>query len=148
MSTAAAVKRTAEQVLGKDKIISSDSHIMEPPDLWEANLTPSLKTKFPKFPPRNTAGEKPGGHDPRARLDEMAVDGVSAEVLYATHGLRLYALEDAELQETCFQIANDWMMEYCKRSEEHTSELQSRLHLVCRLLLEKKKIAILMNLRI
>src|SRR2546429_5367701 len=27
------------------------------------------------------------------------------------------------------------------RSEEHTSELQSRLHLVCRLLLEKKKTA-------
>src|SRR2546422_7236238 len=26
------------------------------------------------------------------------------------------------------------------RSEEHTSELQSRLHLVCRLLLEKKKL--------
>src|SRR5687768_18199881 len=26
----------------------------------------------------------------------------------------------------------------CERSEEHTSELQSRLHLVCRLLLEKK----------
>src|SRR2546422_5318340 len=31
----------------------------------------------------------------------------------------------------------------CKdRSEEHTSELQSRLHLVCRLLLEKKKIIV------
>src|SRR5256884_2173557 len=29
------------------------------------------------------------------------------------------------------------LIEY--RSEEHTSELQSRLHLVCRLLLEKKK---------
>src|SRR3989449_1232397 len=28
----------------------------------------------------------------------------------------------------------------CLRSEEHTSELQSRLHLVCRLLLEKKKV--------
>src|SRR5687768_18357793 len=28
---------------------------------------------------------------------------------------------------------------YRTRSEEHTSELQSRLHLVCRLLLEKKK---------
>src|SRR2546422_8207241 len=27
-----------------------------------------------------------------------------------------------------------------RRSEEHTSELQSRLHLVCRLLLEKKKL--------
>src|SRR2546422_1408709 len=29
--------------------------------------------------------------------------------------------------------------EKVERSEEHTSELQSRLHLVCRLLLEKKK---------
>src|SRR2546422_6366599 len=29
---------------------------------------------------------------------------------------------------------------YALRSEEHTSELQSRLHLVCRLLLEKKKV--------
>src|SRR6185503_21222030 len=28
---------------------------------------------------------------------------------------------------------------FTARSEEHTSELQSRLHLVCRLLLEKKK---------
>src|SRR2546422_7144975 len=30
-------------------------------------------------------------------------------------------------------------LEVSARSEEHTSELQSRLHLVCRLLLEKKK---------
>src|SRR2546429_5899029 len=30
-------------------------------------------------------------------------------------------------------------LERVLRSEEHTSELQSRLHLVCRLLLEKKK---------
>src|SRR5205809_5190389 len=30
-------------------------------------------------------------------------------------------------------------MALLSRSEEHTSELQSRLHLVCRLLLEKKK---------
>src|SRR2546429_5927878 len=31
------------------------------------------------------------------------------------------------------------------RSEEHTSELQSRLHLVCRLLLEKKKYNLLVG---
>src|SRR2546422_7767420 len=30
-------------------------------------------------------------------------------------------------------------LQFVGRSEEHTSELQSRLHLVCRLLLEKKK---------
>src|SRR2546429_3696560 len=33
------------------------------------------------------------------------------------------------------------------RSEEHTSELQSRLHLVCRLLLEKKKTTLLEKTR-
>src|SRR2546422_5916232 len=32
-----------------------------------------------------------------------------------------------------------WVARWWTRSEEHTSELQSRLHLVCRLLLEKKK---------
>src|SRR5687768_18256394 len=32
-------------------------------------------------------------------------------------------------------LRRNWLV----RSEEHTSELQSRLHLVCRLLLEKKK---------
>src|SRR6266550_4290356 len=32
-----------------------------------------------------------------------------------------------------------------ERSEEHTSELQSRLHLVCRLLLEKKKTQLVSN---
>src|SRR2546422_10861317 len=31
------------------------------------------------------------------------------------------------------------VLHHLERSEEHTSELQSRLHLVCRLLLEKKK---------
>src|SRR5689334_23792622 len=31
------------------------------------------------------------------------------------------------------------------RSEEHTSELQSQFHLVCRLLLEKKKLILMVN---
>src|SRR2546429_2650308 len=34
---------------------------------------------------------------------------------------------------------------YQLRSEEHTSELQSRLHLVCRLLLEKKNFKMTLN---
>src|SRR3989449_6420100 len=36
-------------------------------------------------------------------------------------------------------VAEPLVRELVRRSEEHTSELQSRLHLVCRLLLEKKK---------
>src|SRR2546422_1865680 len=38
-----------------------------------------------------------------------------------------------------FALLYDDPGETILRSEEHTSELQSRLHLVCRLLLEKKK---------
>src|SRR6478752_9970883 len=50
---------------------------------------------------------------------------------------------------TLFRTGSPWSAGYAggwfhpttgySRSEEHTSELQSRLHLVCRLLLEKKK---------
>src|SRR3712207_8923632 len=36
-----------------------------------------------------------------------------------------------------------WLVRFSRRSEEHTSELQSRQYLVCRLLLEKKKINII-----
>src|SRR5687768_17920128 len=36
------------------------------------------------------------------------------------------------------ELLAEMLLETGKRSEEHTSELQSRLHLVCRLLLEKK----------
>src|SRR5205809_5715994 len=36
-------------------------------------------------------------------------------------------------------LLGDLLLRLLDRSEEHTSELQSRLHLVCRLLLEKKK---------
>src|SRR2546429_4023176 len=56
-------------------------------------------------------------------------------------------LEDYEVR--CYQswyrhitlvmIVEACLAGICARSEEHTSELQSRLHLVCRLLLEKKK---------
>src|SRR3989442_1859556 len=42
---------------------------------------------------------------------------------------------------SCFAVRTDETAELrsLRRSEEHTSELQSRPHLVCRLLLEKKK---------
>src|SRR2546422_4053377 len=47
-------------------------------------------------------------------------------------GVRAIELEVVPTQEAALAL-------YHSRSEEHTSELQSRLHLVCRLLLEKKK---------
>src|SRR5690625_6194927 len=40
-------------------------------------------------------------------------------------------------------VQTEWSGPLFVRSEEHTSELQSRGHLVCRLLLEKKKYALM-----
>src|SRR2546422_1875600 len=53
-------------------------------------------------------------------------------VLDAQHVLLNQVHDLAVEREVMYLIQQD-------RSEEHTSELQSRLHLVCRLLLEKKK---------
>src|SRR2546429_4974266 len=58
----------------------------------------------------------------------------------------LFPLHDALPISPDWLKARTWRFRTCPRpvrgtrSEEHTSELQSRLHLVCRLLLEKKKI--------
>ena len=98
-------------------IISSDSHVMEPPGLWATRVPASMRDQAPRFP-EHKLGEgfqkHPGGQDPRARIREMEEDGLSAEVLYPTLGLDLFALEDARLQEACFQVYNDWMIEYCR----------------------------------
>src|SRR2546429_8826584 len=54
------------------------------------------------------------------------------------HLLLLFVMADPPLT-TMYTAALASVKETKTRSEEHTSELQSRLHLVCRLLLEKKK---------
>src|SRR5262245_64834130 len=43
------------------------------------------------------------------------------------------------LTERCMSVTSSGRSSINRRSEEHTSELQSLRHLVCRLLLEKKK---------
>src|SRR2546422_4389095 len=51
----------------------------------------------------------------------------------------LISIEDLRLLEILEDQIDIEAARKALRSEEHTSELQSRLHLVCRLLLEKKK---------
>src|SRR5438445_3638962 len=67
-------------------------------------------------------------HQPVALLQRRIVDAVHADV--DDHGARLHHVAGDELG---LADRDD------ERSEEHTSELQSRQYLVCRLLLEKKK---------
>lgn len=97
-------------------IISADSHVMEPVDLWKKGVPGKYREAAPLFPPHKL-GEgfqrREGGQNPNARIKEMEIDGLSAEVLYPTLSLSLYALKDAGLQEACFRLYNDWLIEYC-----------------------------------
>src|SRR2546429_2528428 len=63
-----------------------------------------------------------------------------ALLLMILFGVQLGWLPISGLRSLNWEYLSFWRQQ---RSEEHTSELQSRLHLVCRLLLEKKKIKLL-----
>src|SRR5438105_7847497 len=52
----------------------------------------------------------------------------------------IVAMDDSDAQFSLTRFSQQlWNVLRAERSEEHTSELQSRVDLVCRLLLEKKK---------
>src|SRR3989442_8335496 len=70
-------------------------------------------------------GPDPGGRDELARDREVR--------------LGLAAVPIVDEDELTAAQRGDRALAAVSRSEEHTSELQSRPHLVCRLLLEKKK---------
>jgi len=53
-----------------------------------------------------------GGWDPRARLADQDVDGVSAEVLYPTVGMMLCNHPDFDYKKACFDAYNEWIAEY------------------------------------
>lgn len=90
---------------------------MEPHDLWKKGVPERFRAVAREFPPPKL-GENfqahEGGRDPYARMSEMSQDGVSAEVLYPTLGLALFAEQDAALQEAEFRVYNDWLIEYCQ----------------------------------
>jgi predicted TIM-barrel fold metal-dependent hydrolase len=132
-------------------IISADSHVFEPVDLWDKRIDKRFKDRGPRFvhdyqgqagtwfvcegaTPRSVASIaavgipkeelvkfagahysdlRPGGYDAVERLKDQDIDGVSAEVLYPTYAMGLYAVPDAALQEAAFDAYNDWLTELC-----------------------------------
>src|SRR2546429_4681944 len=82
---------------------------------------PALERRLLPYPPLNRSLS-------RAPVDACAVGAVGGEDLL----VHLPARRARPL------LRRGSVGEQRERSEEHTSELQSRLHLVCRLLLEKK----------
>src|SRR2546422_3430359 len=83
------------------------------------------------FPYTTLFRSEVGRHDIQQRLDERRGR--------VEHGdpFQPHTLLARPLLELDIDVVENFKV--VRRSEEHTSELQSRLHLVCRLLLEKKK---------
>src|SRR5439155_2691390 len=74
-------------------------------------------------------------------VDQVRLGHVRVLVLVEDNGGEAFAVLPDDLREAFHDLEGerDLIAEVDDRSEEHTSELQSRGHLVCRLLLEKKK---------
>ncbi len=64
------------------------------------------------FAKRFEEGQR-GGWDPDARVKDMDLDGIAAEVLYPNLAMRLYGLRDPGLQRACFRAYNEWLAEFC-----------------------------------
>src|SRR2546426_4443693 len=70
----------------------------------------------------------------------ISVDGLALERLLVGEQLVQQATDGEQVGRRCDRAVRDLLRRHVRRrSEEHTSELQSPCNLVCRLLLEKKK---------
>src|SRR2546422_5826137 len=98
---------------------------------------PPRSTLFPSTPPFRP----PAMTEPLLRVKNLKKYFPIRGGLLSREIARVHAVDNVSFEimpgETLGMISNDTLS--TARSEEHTSELQSRLHLVCRLLLEKKK---------
>jgi predicted TIM-barrel fold metal-dependent hydrolase len=130
-----------------DRLISSDSHINEPPDLWTSRAPAALADQVPAVIPVEqgdawvtspearprpvstsaVAGTKredymkkpvtykamrPGSFDPKARLEDMDIDGVEAEVLYPGIARALDTFYNKDVRQFCAAAYNDWIGDF------------------------------------
>lgn len=136
--------------MSKFSVVSADSHVVEPADLWLENIEPAFRDRAPKVV-RDDKGEDvffcdgvrllspagmsmagrsgdevdrtldsvyPGAYDPHARVEDMARDGVEAEVLYPSITMRIFAVDDAQLANACFRAYNTWIAGFCSASPD------------------------------
>ena len=93
-------------------LFSADSHVVEGESFWDGILPDGYMRTGIFY-------TSEGAVDPEHRLEEQAKAGVDGEVLYPSYGLRLFGLEDSELQERCFQRYNNWLSEFCQVDSDH-----------------------------
>ncbi len=141
--------------MNTDLVISSDSHVFEPPELWTERIDSEFKARAPYIKrvgeldqlmvegdqklsgiglvlgagtrfeaPENISHEGRledvlvGAYEPGAHIRDMAIDGVSGELLYPSQGLFFYKIRDSRLLSAIFRAYNDWLAEFCATSPE------------------------------
>ena len=100
-----------------DLLFSSDSHVVEPEGLWQRELPQRFRDKAPADGGRRET-HFPGAMEKSERVKEMTADGVSGEVLYPSHGLRVLNSGDPELEAACARVYNDWLIDYCQAAPD------------------------------
>lgn len=120
--------------MSKPFIFSADSHVVEPGSLFLDGLPASLKrhairaefvdgnivtrtedTVIYKMRPQmiEMSGDKRiGARDLNGRIQDMAKDGIDAEICFPSMGLWTYALTDIDAEYATTQIYNDWNNSY------------------------------------
>ncbi len=100
-------------------LFSSDSHVIEPKGLWQRELPTTLRDQAPDFGGgRPDDVKNPGATEKAERINEMAADGISGEVLYPTWGLKVMSLDDPEVEAACVRVYNDWLIDYCQAAPD------------------------------
>jgi predicted TIM-barrel fold metal-dependent hydrolase len=133
-------------------IISADSHVLEPGNLWLDRLDKKYRDRAPRIfqdpssgkykfggqgvpavfysglfavdkrgqelavhnaGPASEKDAPPGGWNPERRLKDQDVDGVWAEVLYASLAFPMFRVDDKDYQLALFRVYNDWLAEFC-----------------------------------
>ena len=116
-------------------MVSTDGHVQEPSDLWVTRMDAQYRDRVPgvkvdaegnKF--QKTEGFRPlrlsnvkfegeddlrnrSGRTPQERIDDLAADGVDAEVLFPNKGLTIWATPDAVFSQAMCRVYNDWAWE-------------------------------------
>ena len=116
-------------------MVSTDGHVQEPADLWRMRIDKRFRDRLPgvavdaegrKF--QKTEGFRPvrirnirfdgedglrngAGETPEQRLNDLALDGVDAEILFPNKGLTIWATPDPQFSQAMCRVYNDWAWE-------------------------------------
>jgi len=120
-------------------VVSADEHIVEPVEFWNEILPSMLPAADRDRAPRLENGalvvdgyampvfllfpelieysdSQPGVSDVAGRLAVMDAEGIDASLLFPQRAMGMFAIKDMDLRTRCFTAYNEWIADFCKRS--------------------------------